>query len=149
MTLYKRFYNVFITGIINKIVLPDWRRSDVKCSFGLYEDSDSLSVLTNLQGIVKNLITESQGSLNEFTWTDLPVRERGESKHTRAKYFKNKNSLFGRKKIGSMSWSKIIRINLTDVYVIGGDHQYPALLAREYDVACSCLKIDISTGKIS
>ena len=123
MTLYKRFYNVFVTGIIDKIVLPDWRY-DSKWSFALNEDSACLKVL------------------HDFTWSPLAVFEKGENRRTRSQYFK-------KKKKGLMSWSKMIRINRTDVYVIGGDKTYPSLLTREYDVACSCLKINIITGEIS
>ena len=47
----------------------------------------------------------------------------------------------------TISVSKIIQVNNTVVYVIGGN-QYPSLLGRKYDVPKSCMKIDMATGEI-
>ena len=42
--------------------------------------------------------------------------------------------------------SRIIQINTNEVYIIGGDSSYPALVAGYYNVPTSCLHIDLKTG---
>ena len=45
--------------------------------------------------------------------------------------------------------SNIIKVNSTEVYVIGGSLTQPSLLAHKYDVPTSCLKINLPLNEVS
>ena len=47
-----------------------------------------------------------------------------------------------------LSHSKIIQVNETDVYIIGGNNLFRSLLKREYDAPKSCLLLNNHTGKL-
>ena len=46
------------------------------------------------------------------------------------------------------SYSKIIQVNHTDVFILGGEQNHPSLLSRPYTVASSCFKIDVKNGQL-
>ena len=78
----------------------------------------------------------------QFEWQKLFVKEEGEDSQERLTFFEDKNQ-------NSSTCSKLIQVNHTDVWVIGGGRPMSAsLLAREYDVPTSCFKINIKTGLI-
>ena len=45
--------------------------------------------------------------------------------------------------------SKMIQINSTDLYIIGGHIDYPSLLSRRYDPSTATLKVEINTGVLT
>ena len=56
---------------------------------------------------------------------------------------------FQRKKKGRVfSNSKPIQVNKTEVYLIGGSQTLQSLLARNYEVDISCLRIDLNSGEL-
>ena len=65
------------------------------------------------------------------------VREKGEDEEGRRLFFEGKWQ-------DDMTESKIVQVNRSQVYIIGGI--YPSLMGRVYDVARSCLRVDLETG---
>ena len=63
----------------------------------------------------------------------------------------NKKAFFKMSRnFSGFNWTnKIIQINSTDIYVIGGHKKYKSLLAREYDVPKCCLQINIKNGMLT
>jgi hypothetical protein len=47
-----------------------------------------------------------------------------------------------------MTFSKLIQINKYDLYMIGGEQALPSILPRYYEVATSCMKIDLRSGQV-
>jgi hypothetical protein len=76
-------------------------------------------------------------------WRELDVYEAGD-RRSKAE----KNRYFTERGIVGISACKIIQINETDIYVIGGHPFYPTLMSRDYDVAKSTLQISIRTGQM-
>ena len=67
------------------------------------------------------------------------MKEQGENNRVRKNFFSKDKS-------ENITFSKIVQISRDQVYVIGGAS--PTLLARDYDVSTSCLKVDICTGEL-
>ena len=44
--------------------------------------------------------------------------------------------------------SKLIQINNTQIYVIGGRPESPSLLTHDYDVWRSCLRVDLESATV-
>jgi hypothetical protein len=74
---------------------------------------------------------------DSMAWEKVLVSEAGEDMGEREEYF---GKFEGKKKC---SWSKVIQMNKTDLYIIGGIDLFASLLNRKYDVGRSCLKIDL------
>jgi hypothetical protein len=96
--------------------------------FALREDDDKLKVLDPL--------------VKPLKWRDLVVKEKKENMKKRAAWFDKLEP-------GSTTYSKIVQVNATDVYIIGGDEMYKSLLARDYNVPRGCLKVNISTAEVA
>ena len=86
----------------------------------------------------------NQSSIKILTgteWKDLEVSEKFENLLKRSQFFEG----------GEMcSTSSIIeQINNEEIYIIGGNQDYPSLVARPYDVQRSCLRVNIKTGLLT
>jgi len=79
-------------------------------------------------------------------WTELAVLEKGVSQEKKTEYFK---WFEGARDQHMPVLSKFIQVNATDLYLIGGNLQYPSLLARHFLVGKSCLKIHLKTGELT
>ena len=60
-------------------------------------------------------------------WSELAVREVGEDWEEREDYFSEQNQ-----QSKDTTRSKLLQINKSDLYLIGGSSRYPSLLARYY-----------------
>jgi len=69
------------------------------------------------------------------------VTERGEKQKKRRTYFRGKQQQMS-------TISKITQTNNTDVFITGGSAEMASLLAREYEIAKSCLKVNLKTGVV-
>ena len=72
--------------------------------------------------------------------------EKGVSQEKKTEYFK---WFEGARDQHMPVLSKFIQVNATDLYLIGGNLQYPSLLARHFLVGKSCLKIHLKTGELT
>ena len=69
--------------------------------------------------------------LRNQAWTTLPIHEKGGDES----YYNDESP--------SLTESRILQINHSQILAIGGANDSPSLLPRNYNVARSCLKIDI------
>ena len=82
-----------------------------------------------------------------LNWTHLQVKEKsGETHQTRERYFKTKREVCGYPSLPTLS--KVVQINGKDIYLLGGDQDYPTLLTRKYQVPNSCFRIDLKAAEI-
>ena len=75
--------------------------------------------------------------LFDTVWRDFLVFEQNEFKKQRENYFRWRDQ-------SDLTCSKIVQVNRFHVYIIGGF--YPSLVCGEYDVARSCLRVDLGSG---
>ena len=94
--LNKRYYNSMVIGLIPKIIL--WRGTSVVCKI----HTASIKVL----------------DAAKLKWTEVEVVEEGDesTKEERLRFFAEKS----RDQAQSNAWSKIVQVNKTDVYFMGG-----------------------------
>ena len=119
----KHAYSVFALQLIPSITL--FRLGNVATGYRLKIAESSIQI----------------ADLNTFEWRTIDVSEKGDLRTSQQneKYFE---TVRGR---GYTSSSKMIQVNRTEIYVVGGRQGYPPLLARSFDVTKCCIKIDMET----
>ena len=77
-------------------------------------------------------------SATRLEWDRVRVREI----HSAVGYFKGKRQDYP-------THSKLVQVSHNQIILVGGSQSRPSLLTYEYDVARSCLLIDLSSGIVS
>jgi hypothetical protein len=72
-------------------------------------------------------------------WEVLFVKQVGENEKSRSDYFEGKDRT-------SLTTSRIVQTEDNAVCVIGGFNAYPTLVAHDYEVARSCISIDLESA---
>ena len=87
----------------------------------------------------------NQGCLKVFDakklqWGSLHLKEPGQTMQRSKAYFKGN--------LATRTNSKLLQINDTVVYVVGGSQDRPSLLPYRYNVPRSCLRIDMKKQEV-
>ena len=92
-------------------------------------------------GIILQANQPSIKILKGTEWKDIPVKEIGDTDTYRTMYFEG---------LDLCSTSSVItQVSSGEIYIIGGNQDYPSLVAREYEVNRSCIRVNIQSGVLA
>ena len=73
--------------------------------------------------------------------------EKGVDLEQNATYFQKRQFRYQKNKFNN---AKILKLNATDLYLVGGRDSYPALISRtDFKVRDSCIKINLTNGELT